>query len=70
MEKIKAKISGMTCAACAKLCQLSIGKIGGVEEVAVDQNNGETTIIANRLIDQAEISQALTATECKIELLK
>ncbi|MFA4930320.1 MAG: heavy metal-associated domain-containing protein [Patescibacteria group bacterium] len=70
METIKAKISGLTCVACAKLCQLKIGKIGGVQAVKVDQNTGDTTIIANRIIDQSEMAQVLSDTEYKINLPK
>jgi copper chaperone CopZ len=62
------KLSGLTCAACAKLASKRIGRIPGVSAVQVDKDSGRTDIVAVRVITLAEINESLKDTAYRAQL--
>lgn len=53
------KISGITCEACIKLIKKKVGKIIGVEDVVIKDNNGETLIVSENQLKISDIEIAL-----------
>jgi len=66
MNKIKFKITGLTCGACLRLFKIKIGKIGGIKEIHISNLDGDTEITAERKITLDEIQTALSGTGYKI----
>lgn len=62
-------LTGLTCGACAKVSEMKIGKIEGVEEVHITQTGGEGkgSIWANREISLEEVQKALVDTHYQIK---
>lgn len=59
------KFGGLTCGACQKVIQKRIGRISGVENVAV-QLNGNTQITAASKLSKNDVEKALEGTPYKI----
>ncbi len=47
MEKVTLHVSGMSCGHCVKAIEGSVGKLQGVEKVAVDLTNGKVDVEYN-----------------------
>ncbi|WP_264738180.1 copper chaperone CopZ [Cytobacillus firmus] len=47
MESVTLKVSGMSCGHCVKAVEGSVGKLNGVDRVAVDLNNGQVQVQFN-----------------------
>jgi len=62
-------LNGLTCGACAKVCEMKIKKIYGVEKVQIIQKGsiGEGHIESNREIGLDEVQKALSDTHYKVE---
>ncbi|OGG15356.1 hypothetical protein A3D77_07485 [Candidatus Gottesmanbacteria bacterium RIFCSPHIGHO2_02_FULL_39_11] len=54
------KISGITCEACVKLIKKKVGRLTGVTDVAIKNNNGETTITSSNELKVSDIITALS----------
>lgn len=54
------KISGITCGACVKLIKKRVGKLIGVTDVIIKDNNGDTTIVSTNELKESDISTALS----------
>ena len=70
MQEIKFKLDGFHCEACVKLATMRLKKIAGVQEVKFSDNDGAGELIANHLVEKAEIEKALEGTEytvCHVE---
>lgn len=63
--KQKIKFGGLTCGACQKVIQRRIGKISGVESVAVEIN-GNTQITVANILSKSDVEKALEGTPYKI----
>jgi len=61
--KTKFKLNGLSCEACVKLSAKKIGRLEGVESVAIDRETGQTEVLANRELSLTEINQALEDTD-------
>ena len=61
------KISGITCEACIKLIKKKVGKIPGIKDVAIKDNNGETMIVSENEIKTSEIISALHGLPYKVQ---
>ena len=61
------KISGITCDACTKLIKKKVGKIIGVEDVVIKDNNGETLIVSENEIQTSDIITALKGLPYKVQ---
>ncbi|URM34494.1 copper chaperone CopZ [Cytobacillus firmus] len=44
MENVTLKVSGMSCGHCVKAVEGSVGKLNGVDKVAVDLDNGQVQV--------------------------
>lgn len=44
MESITLKVSGMSCGHCVKAVEGSVGRLNGVDKVAVDLDNGQVQV--------------------------
>lgn len=62
----KIKIQGLTCEACVKLSTFKLKKIAGVTEAKIDFKTGLTEILADRVIDFIEITQAFANTNYSV----
>lgn len=65
IQTTKVQLSGLTCSACEKVIGNKLKNISDVQEVQVQQN-GFTTIIAERKIETNEIKNALSGTHYKV----
>lgn len=54
------KISGITCDACVRLIKKKVGKLIGVTDVIIKNNNGDTTIVSTKELKVSDISTALS----------
>ncbi|MBI5421946.1 heavy-metal-associated domain-containing protein [Candidatus Peregrinibacteria bacterium] len=61
MQTSHFNLIGLTCDACVRLIQKRLGKIEGVQSVAVD-STGATTLSAPREISNEEVKTALAGT--------
>lgn len=61
------KISGITCGACIKLIKKKVGKIIGVMDVAIKDNNGETMIVSENEIKTSDIISALNGLPYEVK---
>lgn len=61
------KISGITCEACIKLIKKKVGKITGVKDIVIKDNNGETMIVSENEIKTSEIISALNGLPYKVQ---
>lgn len=61
------KISGITCEACIKLIKKKVGKIIGVMDVDIKDNNGETMIVSENEIKTSDIISALNGLPYKVQ---
>lgn len=66
MHITKVQISGVTCNACQKVISKRLKTIGDIQEVHVQLENGNTTILASRPILNDEVNQALVGTHYKV----
>lgn len=66
VQTTKFQLSGLTCGACEKVITKKLQTIVGVQQVQVSAQNGNTSIIASRLISNNEVAQALQGTHYKI----
>lgn len=57
---LNVKISGITCEACIKLIKRKVGKLDGVSDVDIKDNNGETTITSIKKLNISDITSALS----------
>ncbi len=62
----KLHLSGLTCGACEKVVMNRLKKIAGVQEVHVQVQNGQTSILASRSIASDEVTQALQGTHYSV----
>lgn len=70
MNEQKFKLNGFHCESCVKLATMRLKKIIGVREVKFVDEDGDGVLIAERVIDKAEIEKALEGTEytvCHVE---
>lgn len=58
----KYKLTGLTCEACKKLCEMTISEIPGVTSVNVDLDQKTVEIESGRKIELNEVNQALADT--------
>ncbi len=68
--KLNLKISGITCEACIKLIKKKIGKITGVKDVVIKNNNGETMIVSENELKTADIAKVLEGLSYKVQEVK
>lgn len=54
------KISGITCDACVRLIKKKIGKLTGVTDVIIKNNNGDTSIFSTKELKVSDVSGALS----------
>lgn len=66
VHTMKVQISGVTCNACQKVISKRLKTIEDIQEVNVLLENGNTTILAVRVISNEEINQALAGTHYKV----
>lgn len=59
------RLSGLTCGSCAKLAELKLKRLPGVETVAVSAD-GAGTITSLQPVDPAAIEQALAETPYRV----
>lgn len=70
MQRIKFKLNGFHCEACAKLATMRLRKIDGVREIKFLDSDGNGELEAERIISKEEFENALIGTEhtvCHIE---
>ena len=60
-------ISGITCEACIKLIKKKVGKIIGVKDVTIKDNNGETMIESENELKTSDIVTALKSLPYKVQ---
>lgn len=65
MYSYQYKLGGLTCGACVKIVQKTIGGINGVKEVTASLN-GDLEIQSERELDKTEIVATLKDTDYKI----
>lgn len=65
MDTLKFRLQGLHCEACVKLSTIRLKNISGVQEVKINLESGETTIVANRKLDFAEIEKVFLGTDYK-----
>lgn len=65
-QTTKFQLSGLTCGACEKVITKKLQTIEGVQQVHVSAQNGNTSIIASRLISNDEVVQVLQGTHYKV----
>lgn len=65
-QTTKLKLSGLSCGACEKVIAKKLQTIEGVQQVHVSAQNGNTSIIASRIISNDEVTQALQGTHYKV----
>lgn len=58
----KYKLTGLTCQACKKLCEMSISDIPGVTAVNVNLDQKTVEINSDRNIELDEVNQVLKGT--------
>ncbi len=61
------KISGITCEACIRLIRKKVGKITGVKDVVIKNNNGETMIVSNNELKISDIISSLEGLPYKVQ---
>ncbi len=61
------KISGITCDACIRLIKKKIGKIIGVKDVVIRDNNGDTRIVSENKLKTADVAKVLEGLQYKVE---
>lgn len=66
-QTLSLKISGITCDACVKLIKKKVGKLDGVSEVDIKDNNGETTITSIKKLNISDITSALSGLPYQIK---
>lgn len=64
---LNVKISGITCEACIKLIKRKVGKLDGVSDVTVKDNNGETTITSIKKLNISDITSALSGLPYQVK---
>lgn len=70
MNEQKFKLNGFHCESCVKLATMRLKKIAGVQEVMFADEDGNGTLIAERIIDKVEIEKVLEGTDytvCHVE---
>lgn len=65
--KLNLKISGITCEACIRLIRKKVGKIIGVKDVVIKDNNGQTMIVSNNDLKISDIISSLESLPYKVE---
>lgn len=58
----KYKLTGLTCQACKKLCEMDISEIPGVTSVNVNLDQKTVEINSDRKIELDEVNKALAET--------
>lgn len=58
----KFNLTGLTCAACKKLCEMILSDISGVTAVNVDLGQKTVELKSDRKIELDEVNQALKET--------
>jgi copper chaperone CopZ len=53
------QVTGMTCDHCRRAVTAEIGRIPGVQGVAVDLASGSVTVTATQPVDRADVSRAV-----------
>lgn len=61
------KISGITCEACIKIIKRKVGKLDGVTNVVVKDNDGETTITSIKKLNISDITSALSGLPYQVK---
>ena len=61
------KISGITCDACIKLIKKKVGKVIGVKDVVIKENNGETMIVSENELKTSDIVSVLQGLPYKVQ---
>ena len=60
MKQITLKVQGMTCQHCVQTIEKSVGKLAGVNEVAVNLANGQVDVhMDERKVSEAELRAAI-----------
>ena len=60
MKHTTLKVQGMTCQHCVKAIEKSVGKLAGVNEVAVNLANGQVDVhMDERKVSEAELRAAI-----------
>ncbi|EKD46587.1 MAG: hypothetical protein ACD_67C00162G0004 [uncultured bacterium] len=70
MNEQKFKLNGFHCESCVRLATMKLKKIAGVQEVSFADTEGNGALVADHVIDKAEIEKALEGTEytvCHVE---
>ncbi len=52
-------VNGMTCDHCTSAVTAEVGRVPGVDEVAVDLASGRVTVVAETPVDRADIAAAV-----------
>lgn len=61
------KISGITCEACIKLIKKKVGRITGVKDIVIKDNNGQTLIVSDNELKISDIISSLEGLPYKVE---
>lgn len=61
------KISGITCEACIRVIKKKIGKLDGVLDVFIKDNNGGTTVVSNQQVTTYDIVRALQGLPYEVQ---
>lgn len=64
--EIKFKLSGLSCEACVKLAAKKIGRLTGVQSVAIDRDSGQTVVKSDRVLTVVEIRQIFEDTDYRV----
>lgn len=67
MNKLNLKITGITCEACIKLIKKKVGKLDGVSDIAIKDNNGETIITSINKLNLSDITSALSGLPYQVK---
>ncbi|MET9288033.1 heavy-metal-associated domain-containing protein [Nocardia beijingensis] len=60
MSTTTVTVTGMTCGGCAAKVRTEIGRVAGVDSVAVDLADGLVTVESASPIDRADLTAAVT----------
>lgn len=63
-------VEGMNCNGCANSVKAAFTQIEGVQEVAVDLNSKEATIVSQSELSESKIKDALADTTYTVESIK
>lgn len=64
---LNVKISGITCEACIKLIKKKVGRLDGVSDITIKDNNGKTIITSIKKLNISDIITALSGLPYQVK---